>query len=557
MVYKLAQNAYNLRATYITIIDDEGQTIGTVRANQGVPQYQGVDYELVCDDAYNLTLKILNMPSITVSADPEDWTCGGVTLTVKGNQNGKFEYWNDDTNSWVILDEGTDQCEFAVKENQEVKFQFTNEHGKTVTETFVVDNIDFLAPGAIRNITPTLSANSVTVDWDDVVDNEGGIGFETFLFRYGKSEEGLGEIKAVEITESQITVNDLGPGKWYFQIASTDQLGNVSEWSETQSFVVASPQLSWESETETGAVVKFSTGDKYVAVETTGQAVDILSLPEGVLKWEVENNAGSPGSGKIAGGGSPEAERFESTENTVQDIFFACAAGVWESGFAARHQTTKEEIVLEGMNRFDDVFAGSNDANILLLTDDANGDAFFVDDVYTALGNRARFSQIDEIRAGAGNDIIDMTSNRFIYEGGTICLRGGDGDDVLWGGKGNSILCGDAGNDQLVGDAGNDIFFGGTGNDTMNGGGGNDEFYFSGDWGTDSIKQQKKGSVTLYIENGSINQWDAEKLTYTDGDNIITITGCSNVTLNFGSSAEWSFSATEHSSVFITENVSA
>ena len=49
-----------------------------------------------------------------------------------------------------------------------------------------------------------------------------------------------------------------------------------------------------------------------------------------------------------------------------------------------------------------------------MLTDDANGDALFVDDIYTALGGQARFSRISKILAGDGNDVVDMICNKFV-----------------------------------------------------------------------------------------------------------------------------------------------
>ncbi|MBO7089486.1 MAG: hypothetical protein J6W70_06245, partial [Lentisphaeria bacterium] len=103
-----------------------------------------------------------------------------------------------------------------------------------------------------------------------------------------------------------------------------------------------------------------------------------------------------------------------------------------------------------------DIIEGSTDANILLMTDDEHGDALFVDDSNTALPGsvseqQSRIAQIDEIRAGAGADIVDMTSQRFEYIGDGLTIRGGEGNDTIWANKGDNWLFGDAGNDRLVG----------------------------------------------------------------------------------------------------------
>ncbi|MBR7138527.1 MAG: hypothetical protein IKD44_03200, partial [Lentisphaeria bacterium] len=217
------------------------------------------------------------------------------------------------------------------------------------------------------------------------------------------------------------------------------------------------------------------------------------------------------------------------------DLFFGNAKDLWRRGYAAEHQTTGERIMLAGKNNISDIFEGSSDANVLVLTDDANGDALFVDDIYTALGDQARIAQIDEIRAGAGDDIVDMTSQRYAYAGDGVKVYGGFGNDTVWANKGNNTLFGDAGNDRLVGASSNDILAGGSGNDSMHGGGGDDIFTFGGAWGNDTVEQLADGSVTLWFETGSESNWNAGTLTYFDGTNSVSVTGCTNVTLRFGS----------------------
>ena len=244
-----------------------------------------------------------------------------------------------------------------------------------------------------------------------------------------------------------------------------------------------------------------------------------------------------------------ELRLFPTGANTPADqlcLMTAKANGIWEKGYTAEHQGilngwtgTKEQIVLEGKNKIADVFTGATDANVLVLTDDTNGDALFIDDIYTALGDQARLSQINEIRAGAGNDIIDLTSQQFAYVGNGVKVYGGSGNDVIWANSGNNTLFGDAGDDRIVGANGDDIITGGAGNDGMNGGGGNDTFCFGANFGNDTVEQLAGGSVTLYFENGSMDNWNAATLTYTDGANSVKVSGVTNadVKLVFGEPA--------------------
>ncbi|MGI5871582.1 MAG: calcium-binding protein, partial [Bacillota bacterium] len=243
-----------------------------------------------------------------------------------------------------------------------------------------------------------------------------------------------------------------------------------------------------------------------------------------------------------------EPQEFVSNADGNTDVFFANANGNWAAGYAAQHagilngwNGTGEQVTLTGKNKLADIFEGSDDANILVMSDAANGDALFMDDIYTALPGtideqQARIAQIDEIRAGVGDDIVDMTSQRFEYVGDGVKIYGGLGNDTIWANNGNNTLFGDAGNDRIVGGANNDVIIGGIGNDSLHGGGGNDIFCFGGDWGTDTIEQLDGGEITLWFESGSENNWNADTLTYTDGTNSVKVSGISadNISLKFG-----------------------
>ena len=231
--------------------------------------------------------------------------------------------------------------------------------------------------------------------------------------------------------------------------------------------------------------------------------------------------------------------------NGLVDVMFATKTTVWDGNYQARHvgvdgwEGTGQTASLEGKNVIGDVFSGSEDASILLLTDDANGDALFVDDIYSGLpdaldAQQSRLANINEIRAGAGDDIVDLTSQRFAFVGDGMTVRGGLGDDVIWANKGDNLLFGDAGNDSIVGASGNDVLVGGADDDTLHGGGGDDIFVFGGDWGHDTVEQLADGKVTLWFDEGDATKWNASTLTYTDGDKSVKVTGVADVSLKFG-----------------------
>ena len=72
----------------------------------------------------------------------------------------------------------------------------------------------------------------------------------------------------------------------------------------------------------------------------------------------------------------------------------------------------------------------------------------------------------------------------------------------------------------------------------MHGGGGADIFTFGANWGNDTVEQLAEGSVVLWFESGSEENWNAETLTYSDGTNSVRVSGCVDVTLRFGADSE-------------------
>ena len=157
---------------------------------------------------------------------------------------------------------------------------------------------------------------------------------------------------------------------------------------------------------------------------------------------------------------------------------------------------------------------------------------------------------MDGIRADEGNDIVDMSSDKFEYTGDGLTIRGGDGNDTIWANKGNNMLFCDAGNDRIIGASGNDVIAGGIGNDHMHGGGGKDTFTFCENWGMDNVEQLADGEVVLWFAEGSMDNWDAASLTYTDGTNSVKVSGIASVTLKFGDDGSDEYNALASAGAF-------
>lgn len=253
--------------------------------------------------------------------------------------------------------------------------------------------------------------------------------------------------------------------------------------------------------------------DGCYALDCAGKGMATLSSGEGTLQLELhgDNLTLYQASDEILVEGVV-ATRKEGTvaeEDGATDLFFVRCQGVWSNKYEARNCLTGETADIEGRNRFGEIVQGSTDPSILVLTDDENGDAFFLDDIYstqihTAADCRcARLERVETILCGAGDDIVDLTSDKFQSDLRSVSVHGGDGNDILWGGGDGSVwLFGDAGDDQLCGGLGNDVLSGGAGDDVIFGVGGNDIFAFGFGCGNDSLDVAGCSDFRIWLQEG-------------------------------------------------------
>ena len=473
------------------------------------------------------------------SADITAATNKNVTVTASFSDDSANKEYSLDNRQWLTYTAGV-----TMTANGTVYFRAADAAGNIsdVTE-YAVSNIDKVAP-VITLVGDTQSAlyeTSLTATVDDG---------SNLYYRIGNSAW-------LEYT-APITVR----AKATYSFKATDAAGNIGTssivfsnimYKAPANLVASKDALSWGTTGAPRYVAEYSMDsfEHAIRLTTTQTGLDSLNLPAGTYQWRVRSEDNGPwaqGESIISDNANTVPKTISSTANGNGDVFFATANGTWTDGYSAKHvgsvgdwSGTKELVSTNGKNRLYNLFFGSTDSNILLLTDDANGDALFVDDIYTELPGtvsqqQSRIAKIQEIRAGVGDDIVDMTSQRFEYIGDGLTIRGGSGNDTLWANKGDNMLFGDAGNDRLVGASGNDVLAGGMGNDRMHGGGGSDIFTFCDNWGDDKVEQLADGDVTLWFESGSLDNWDASTLTYTDGNNSVQVSGVTadKISLKFG-----------------------
>ena len=459
-----------------------------------------------------------------------------ITVTAVFSEDSTVKEYSTDGQTWLSYTEP-----LVVSANGILLFRAKDEAGNiSGLVTFEVGNIDKDVPVITLsgdNATP-LHASTLSASTEDGLD----------LFYSTDKENWMKYEDQLEVTANAV---------YYF--TATDAAGNIGtaeyEFRNILPNSVSIPQTqTWEKTDEVEQyTVEYSTDnfEHVIRITVDSNSLASFNVPAGGIQWRVKPEGSDGwivGEPVTAAETDNEPKLIKSDEDGNADVFFAKAVDIWESGYLAQHvgsindwDGTNEYATVSGKNKLADIIEGSTDANILLMTDDDNGDGLFVDDIYTTLPGsvkeqQSRIAQIDEIRAGAGADIVDMTSKQFEYIGDGLTIHGGDGNDTIWANKGDNWLFGDAGNDRIVGASGNDVIVGGIGNDRMHGGGGNDIFTFCENWGADTVEQLVGGSVTLWFASGSMENWDKTTLTYTDGDNGVKVSGVTaeKITLKFG-----------------------
>ncbi len=356
----------------------------------------------------------------------------------------------------------------------------------------------------------------------------------TSLLRLAKSESGALSVK----TE---TLADLVPE------ASAD--GSILAWTNS----AGAPDGYWVE------IAAGNTFDNAIRIATNGTAFDVVSAA-GAYSTQVAEADGeftADSAEWTADASAPK--QVVSNGNGRADVFFVSVTDgdVWTAKYQAKNTVTGETASITGKNRIHDTFTGAaSDANILYLTDAANGDALFMDDVYSEFGDAARLNLIREVRAGAGDDVVDMTGEHYTAELAGMTARGGSGNDVLWGAEGGSSLFGDDGNDLISGGTGDDVIAGGAGDDTLKGGGGSDLFTFGENWGADVVSQAAGGKVALWFAE------DESKITaseldnnaiFTDGVSTVTVAGfaLADIAVHYGNDGSDQFKALAASGAFL------
>ncbi len=184
-----------------------------------------------------------------------------------------------------------------------------NESAWSVGEEFLVD---LTAPDVPIDLVEDITGSNVALDWADSADNAGGSGLKKYIVSYAGNS---GFVNAVTrtVASSEINISGLAEGIYYWRVDAEDYFGNVSSWSEVESFIVditapttpddlsavvdgSSSGLDWSDSTDNLSglkeyVVEYSTSPDLsgaVSVTSVSSQLNLNSLTDAVYYWRVK-----------------------------------------------------------------------------------------------------------------------------------------------------------------------------------------------------------------------------------------------------------------------------
>jgi Ca2+-binding RTX toxin-like protein len=247
-----------------------------------------------------------------------------------------------------------------------------------------------------------------------------------------------------------------------------------------------------EGGTFTGISANLSTG---VVIDELGNTDTLINIEDLTGSRYNDIIVGNDVDNVLDGRGGDDELTAGSGNDWIQagdgdDIIHLVSTGVWSAQYSAQNVDTNlsygtgEQVTIGGMLKYNHVLDGGLNNDILYLQD--GNDAFFLDDMFSGFNTASleagqvgvgRIASIEELRAGDGDDIIDLTSLVYGLVDNTS-IYGEGGNDHLWAADGN---------DNIYGGDGNDSINGGAGNDVLSGGVGADKFQFTATSGADQI----------------------------------------------------------------------
>ncbi|MFT6258380.1 MAG: Ca2+-binding RTX toxin-like protein [Rickettsiales bacterium] len=195
--------------------------------------------------------------------------------------------------------------------------------------------------------------------------------------------------------------------------------------------------------------------------------------------------------------------------------------------YSTKNFHNSELTDITGFNRTFDKFVGGDGYDTILMTE--GNDVLALDDSTSQGAGEARVQGISVIHAGAGDDVINFSSQKYSYS--DVIVYGGTGDDKIWSSIGNDTLLGGSGSDEIYGGDGNDLIVGGDGNDVLVGGDGDDNI--EGGMGNDNLSGESGDDI---LEGGiGDDVLDGGEESEINGDTISYVTSSSGVNVDIAS----------------------
>ncbi len=116
-----------------------------------------------------------------------------------------------------------------------------NESDWSSVNSFVIDIADTTPPSVPLSLTYNVDGANAQLDWNDSTDNQSGV--KEYIVQYSVNSN-FSDVDTLTVTQSQIDLESLSDGTWYWRVKAVDNDGNTSIWSTTETFVINTLDLT-------------------------------------------------------------------------------------------------------------------------------------------------------------------------------------------------------------------------------------------------------------------------------------------------------------------------
>ena len=144
---------------------------------------------------------------------------------------------------------------------------------------------DSIAPSVPDGLVDTVNLSDVALDWNDSTDDSSGV--KGYIVEYSVNFDFTNAV-SILVTPSELDLDGLADGTWYWRVKAVDNAGNESAWSYSESFYTSENPDTDPPSVPDGLVDSVTLSD--VALDWNNSTDDASGIKEYAVEYSVDSD---------------------------------------------------------------------------------------------------------------------------------------------------------------------------------------------------------------------------------------------------------------------------